>query len=122
MQDERVPVRVDEEGHVADARVVLPDELDALRLELGSRGGDVRDAQRDPMAGTALELHALILRLPDGQRDVARLELRGLARVLRQPQHVAVERDGALDVPRRDVHEVDALDLHHGVVPSAYGA
>ena len=57
-----------------------------------------------------------------GERNVARLELRRLARVLRQPEHVPVERDRPFHVTRRDVDEIDALDLHHGKVPSAKGA
>ena len=41
MQDQRVAVGIGEERHVADAGVALADELDALRLELGARGGHV---------------------------------------------------------------------------------
>src|SRR5215216_6146479 len=112
VEDQRVAVRIGEEGHVADTRVTLADELDALRLQLGARSGDVGDAERDPMAGPTRELDALVLRLPDRECHVSRLELRGLARVLRKTEHVAVERDRTLDVSGWNVDEVDALDLH----------
>jgi hypothetical protein len=40
-----------EEGHVADPGIQrLADELDALRLELGTRRGDVVDVERDVWA------------------------------------------------------------------------
>jgi hypothetical protein len=110
VQDQRVAVRVVEERHVADARVALADELDALRFELGARGGDVLDPERDPVRRARRELDALVLRLPQRERDVPSLELSGLARVLRQLEHVAVERDRPFDVPRRDVHEINSFD------------
>jgi hypothetical protein len=122
VQDERVAVGVLEEGHVANARISLADELDALFLELGTCGSDVVDAKRDAMARPALELDALVLRSPNRQRHVASLEFRGLTRVLGQLEDVSVEGDRALDVTRRDVDEIDSFDPHQGVVPSAYGA
>ena len=74
------------------------------------------------MARAAREFDALVLGLPDGERHVARLELGRLSRVLRQLEHVSVELDGPLEVPRRNVDEIDLLDLHQAVVPSACGA
>ena len=74
------------------------------------------------MAPTARELNALVLGFPDGERQVPRLELLRLPRVLRQLEHVAIERYGPLHIARRDVDEINPLDLHQGVVPSAYGA
>ncbi len=46
------------------------------------------------------------------QREVADLDLALLERALAQLEDVAVERDGALNVTRRDGHEVDLFDLH----------
>ncbi len=64
------------------------------------------------MAGPTRELDALVLRLPDRECHVSRLELRRHSRVLRKPEHVAVERDRTLNVSGWNVDEVDALDLH----------
>ena len=47
MEDDPVAVGILEERHVADAAVPRPLEDDALRLELKSRGRDVRNPQRD---------------------------------------------------------------------------
>ena len=88
------------------------DELDALRLELGTSRRDVGDTERDSVAGAARELDALVLGPPDRQRDVAGLELGRLPRILRQLEHVTVEGDRPLQVARRDVDEIDTLDLH----------
>ena len=72
----------------------------------------VGDAERDAVCGAARKLDAHLLRLPERERDVAGLELGGLARILRQLEHVAVERGRPLHVASRHVHEVHALDLH----------
>jgi len=50
------------------------------------------------------------LRLPERERHVPGLELGRLLRVLRELEHVAVERDRPVDVPRRDVHEINSFD------------
>ena len=104
-------------GSVKKAMLQTPESRSPMNstpspLELGARGGHVGDAQRDAVGGALRKLDALVLGPPEGERDVARLELGRLARVLRQLEHVAVESDGALDVTRRDVDEVHALDLH----------
>jgi hypothetical protein len=118
VQDQGVAIGILEESHVADARIPFADEFDALRLELRPRGRHVGDSQRDTVRAALRELDPLVLGLPDCERDVACLELRRLARVLRQPEHVAIERDRPLDVTRRDVDEIDAFDLHQGSEPS----
>jgi len=108
VQDQRVPVGVAEERHVAETGVVHVGELDAPRLEPRLRGRDVGDSQRDRLAVTARD--ALGPRLDERDRDVRGLELGEIPRVLGQPQRVAVERRRALAVTRRNVDEVDALD------------
>ena len=76
VQHQVVAVRVLEERHVADARVEdLAVELDALRLELGPRLGDVRDAQRDVRVRCGANVAADPLGLPDAEADVAGPEL-----------------------------------------------
>ena len=80
MEDERVAVRVREEGHVANPGVTLADELDALRLELGAADRDIGDPERDSVCCAGREVDPLVLRLPERQRDVAGLELGRLAR------------------------------------------
>jgi hypothetical protein len=102
--------------------IPLAHELDAFRLELFASACDVGDAKSDPVARTAGEFDALVLGFPDGESHVPRFELGRLTRVLRQLEHVPIERHRPLDVPRRDVDEIDPLDLHHGVEPSRYGA
>ena len=48
MQHQRVPVRVLEDSHVADAAVhCFAEELDPVRLELRARLVDVIDVERD---------------------------------------------------------------------------
>ena len=39
----------------------------------------------------------------------------------REPEHLGVEPLRPRDVLGQEGDEVDALDLHHGVVPSGYG-
>ena len=113
VEDQRVAVGVCEERHVADTGVAVADELHALLLELGARGRDIGDSQRDPVRRALRKIDPLVLRFPDRERHVSGLELGRLPGILGQPEHVAVERDRALDVPRRDVDEIDTLDLHH---------
>ena len=49
VQHQRIPVRILEESHVADAGVdSLAVENDALRFQLGARRRDVRNSQRHP--------------------------------------------------------------------------
>src|SRR6266516_6080180 len=111
MQDDRVLVRVDADDHVADAGVPLADDPNALLLKLGLRRLDVVHAQREAR-DVRLELDAFLLRLPERQRHLARRQLVRVVRVLGEPEEVAVPRPGALGVTRRDVEEVDPLDVH----------
>ena len=78
---------------------------------------DVGHADREA-GDVRLELDTLLLGIPEGQRDVRRLDFGPLVRALRNPEHVPVELDRPLDVTRRDRDEVDLLDLHQGLVPS----
>ena len=101
----------------------VADELDALRLELRPRLRDVGDAQRDPVGRTALELDAHVFAGADSASVTLPVSNSVVvARVLRQLEHVAVERDRPLDVARGHVDEVHPLDLHQGVLPSEKGA
>src|SRR5438094_856368 len=76
---------------------------------------------REP-GDVGLELDALLLGVPERERDVRRLDLRSLVRALRDPEHVAVELDRPLHVARRNGDEVDLLDLHGYGVLSVCGA
>src|SRR5947207_609906 len=111
MQDDCVLVRVDADDHVADTGVPLAHDCNALLLELGLGRLDVVHAQRETR-DVRLELDALLLRLPERQRHLACRQLVRVVRVLGEPEEVAVPRAGALGVTRRDVEEVDPLDLH----------
>ena len=63
MQHQVVAVRVPEQRHVADPGVErLPEELDALGLELRARGGDVVDVQRGVGVSLRRELHPHVAR------------------------------------------------------------
>ena len=124
VQQQRVPVRVLEERHVADAGVDdLAVELDALGLELGARGRDVGDAQRQA-GGARRERLADARRIEDVERDLAARELHvALALGLDlEAERLRVEALRARNVLRQERHEIDLLDLHQGVVPSEYGA
>src|SRR5919198_6452698 len=121
VENDDIAVGVLEEAHVADAGVErVAEELDAFRLEFSPRLGDVGDA--DSEAGLVrLELDPLLLGIPERERHVRGLDLGALVLALRDPEHVAVERDRALDVARGNRDEVDLLDVH-GSRPSRYGA
>jgi hypothetical protein len=119
VQHEVVAVRIAEERHVAHARVEhVPEELHALALELRLRGGDVVDAERQPIALLRNERHADGLRRPDAQARVARPELVLGVVVRAQGEHVAVERPRAVRVLRRDTDEVDSLNHAHRPHPN----
>ena len=96
VEHERVPVRVVEDRHVADAGVErLGDELDALRLERPLRRLDVGDAERDRRGVRAFELPADVRRIDEVEGDVLAELVLGPALVprdLRQPERLAVER------------------------------
>src|SRR5205085_1910369 len=68
-------------------------------------------AQREA-GDVRLELDAFLLRLPERQRHLTCRQLVRVVRVLGEPEGVAVPRAGALGVTRRDVDEVDPLDVH----------
>src|SRR3990170_3286749 len=112
VEDDRVPIRVAEEAHVANAGVVcaLVEELDTSAFEFLSCSGDVRDADREA-CHVRLEREALLLRLPERERYVGRLDLTVRVLGLRETKHVAVEGNRTIEVARRDRDEVDALDL-----------
>ena len=114
MQHQRVPVRVLEERHVADARVErLAVEDDALRLELGTPGGDIAHVDRE-MRGIGAELDAGARRIPDAQAELADEDFEPGRRVPveRQPERVHVEPLRTCGVLRLDCEEIDLLDLH----------
>lgn len=93
----RTLVGIAEEGHMADPGVErLAEKLHVRRLQPRPRGGDVRDAQREP-GGVGREGDTVGLGRPQRQRDVARLELiRSAPR--RQPGDLAVEPPRPLQV------------------------
>src|SRR2546421_13018301 len=78
----------------------------------GACARDVRDAKSDPVARAGHEFDVLVLGFPECEGHVPRFELGRLTRVLREPEHVTGEGHRPLDVPRRDVDEIDPLDLH----------
>jgi hypothetical protein len=108
-----LPDRVAEARRVADAGVVdLTRELDAGPLERVSRLLDIRDAEAEPAV------------LGQGDREVAGLVLDPVlvrARVAGEAERPAVELVRTRDVGDGAHDEVDALDLDHGIVPSAKG-
>src|SRR5207247_2868278 len=87
------------------------EELDARLLQLTPSRLDVGDAQRKARY-VRDEALAVAFGVPERERDVGRLDLAFGVLALRQPEHIAVERDGALDVARRHRHEIDLLDVH----------
>ena len=117
MQKLRVSVGVEEHGHVARARVAGADALGALGDELVPRLLDVGHAHREA-ADVAAELVPLVLRVPEAERRLPDGQLVGVVRIEVEPDHLAIPRTRPLRVPRRDVDEIDALDLHQGLVPS----
>ena len=96
---------------MADAGVEgLAVELDALRLELGTRRGHVVDVQREVRGRLRRELDPERRRLVDPE---ARLPTQNSAWPVasgRSPSVLDVERARALPVRRRDGDEVDVLD------------
>ncbi len=88
------------------------DELAAAGLELAARGGDIRDAKRDPR-GVGDERFLVALGVPEAERHVRRLDLTLRVIALAQPEYIAVEAHRSLDVTRRHRHVVHLLDLHY---------
>ena len=71
VQHQRVPVRVAEEGHVADARVEdVSLELDARALELRARSGHIGNPERDVRGVRCGERLADIGRVDQVETDV----------------------------------------------------
>src|SRR5436305_6361912 len=76
MEHQVVAVRVAEEGHVAYAGVErLAEELDALRLELGTRRRDIVHVERELSVALRRERAADLVRLPDPEARVPGPEL-----------------------------------------------
>ena len=98
-----------------------PTHSTPFAFELGLRFLDVRDADGEA-ADVRLELEPFALGLPERDRHLARPQLLGVVRVERQAEHLVVPGERPRRVARRDVDEVDPLDVHQGVVPSRYGA
>ena len=109
VEHESVAVGILEERHVADARVEgLAEELDALRLELGARRGDVVDVQRDVRVLLRRELHPERGRLVDPEARLADPELALAGGVGPQPERVDVEGPRSRPVGGRHGDEVEA--------------
>src|SRR5215210_561633 len=96
---------------MADAAVARADELDALRLELDLGRLDVRHPHREA-ADARVEVDAFLVGLPERERHLAGRQLVRIPRIDGQTDDLAVPRARGLGVPRRDVEEVDALDVH----------
>ncbi len=110
MKDDGVAVRVEANGHVADARITRPDELNPLLFQLGPRSGHVGDA-KGKAADTRLELDSVGGRIPEGKRDLARCQFARVVLVYRQTKNVPVPGARAVGVERRDRNEVNTLDV-----------
>src|SRR5688572_9303828 len=117
VEHERVPVRVVEDCHVADAGVErLGDELDALRLQRALRRLDVGDAERDRRGVRALERPTDVRRVDEVEGDVLAELVLGPALVprdLRQTERLAVEPLRAPEIGDRDRDEIRPLDGDH---------
>jgi len=118
MEHQRVPVRIGEDRHVADAGVEdVAVELHAPLLEHRPGRRHVVDVQRDRV-GIALVLHPHLLRVVDAQRQVAGLELRvvALGYVHRpgQAEDRTVEVGGGGQVMGRHADKVDGPDELRG--------
>src|SRR5438105_9250345 len=114
MEHERVAVRVVEERHVTDPGVEdLALELDALRLELAARLGDVGHTEGDVVRVRG-EGNADLLRLPNGERHLAGAHLEAAAHVPleRETERAEIEASRALYVLRDHGEKVDLLDFH----------
>ena len=101
-----------------------PANADAALLQRRARRGDVLDVQRDVVGVGRERADAHALGVDDAERDGAGLELGEVAlgtvhRAL-QAERLAVEGDGAFEVPRGDGDEVDAGD-DGGVLCGAHG-
>ena len=108
----------------ADARLDrLAVECDTLRLELRTRGVDVRHAKSQP-CGRRRERLLDARRIEDVECDLSAPKLH-VALTLGldlEPEDLRVEALARGKVLRQEGHEVDVLDLHHGFEPSEYGA
>ena len=102
---------------------VSPSNATPLRLELGACFRDVRNPERQT-GGTRRERLPDTRRIEDVERHLTGAELHvALALGLDlEPEHLRVEPLRPRNVLGEEGDEVDALDLHHGVVPSGYGA
>src|SRR2546421_2270683 len=111
VKHEVVSVGIDEERHMADARVQdLAGELHALGLELRAGLGHVVRVQGGMRVLLGRELHAETFGFPDAEARIARPDLELSAVVGPQAEHVHVEAAGALRVLRRDADEVELAD------------
>src|SRR6185437_7507727 len=114
VEHQGVAVGVGEERHVADARVErVGAELHAAAFEVHARGGDIVDVQGERV-GRAVVLQAHRTGVVDADREGPGLELRVVAvgdpDRAAQPQGVAVEPRGRLQVAGRRTDEVDPSD------------
>src|SRR3954452_520947 len=116
MQHQCVPVRVAEEGHMADARVEdVSLELDACALEPRTRARHICNSQRDVRGVRRGELLADVGRVDQIEADVvSELVLRPAAPADEgQAKPLAVEAHRALLVRDGDGDEVSALNRDH---------
>src|SRR5215208_6520639 len=121
---QHVAVRIREERlktHAGIDRIAL--ELDAARLELGLRRLEVVDAELERIRAR-LELESERIRLDDGDRQVAGLELvtGHVAPLLAtlEPERLAVELHRPVDVGRADDEEVRAGNQCHVYNPNVF--
>ena len=129
MQLERVAVRIEEDGNVANPGVDrLATELHALGLELGPRLLDIVDPKGDRhLVRPRLEVRAHRLGRDERERHVAELVLDPAfpgIRVALQAERLAVELVGASEVLNGDSYEVGALDpeISQPTLPSGAGS
>ncbi len=117
VEEDPVPGRVADSRAVADTRVPHLTDFEALRLELGLRGCDVGDAERDRPRRDRGEHVVVRLRRHHGKRHVRGLVLDPVVvvevLVAREAEDLAVEVLRRLDVVHRDPDVVDAGDLNH---------
>lgn len=114
MEDDRVPIGVTTHGDMTDPRVPgVVDELNALRLKLGSRVRNVGDAQSEPGL-IRNEWNIFRFRFPEDERHVGRFQLSFRRIALRQSQHIAIPRKRTRLITCRDGDEIDGLDSKHG--------
>src|SRR5436309_3612884 len=125
VEHEPVAVRVLEERHVADARVIdLRElELDAAALESIHRRLDVRHAEGNAELGPIVAAALLLGRAQD-ESDVVRLEFWPLVAregIPPQAQRAAVELRGSSAVPDAHADEIGALHFLSGHVKAVEG-